>query len=69
MNDLSQPEQYYSRGVAHSDIRGATKKNPVRVTRYEFVVREFDAYLDNQGRYCEQFVAEFPKAISHHAQK
>jgi len=60
-------QQYYSRGVAHSDIRGATKTNPVRITRYEFVVRQFDAFLDAQGHYCEQFVAEFPETALHHA--
>ena len=61
MNDLSQPEQYYSRGVAHSDIRDATKTNPAQITRYEFVTRQFNAYLDEDGRYREELVAEYPR--------
>ena len=54
-------QQYYSRGVAHSDIRDATKANPTLITRYEFVARQFNAYLDGKGRYCEELIAEYPR--------
>ena len=69
MTDLTTTPRYYSRGVARGDIKNATEANPARIIRYEFVERQFDAFLDDQGHYCEQFIAEFPKAVSHHAQK
>ena len=67
MIDFPQTEQYYSRGVARGDIKNATEVNPARIIRYEFVVRQFDAFLDDQGHYSEQFVAEFPETALHHA--
>ena len=60
INHFSSNQAYYSRGVAHGDIKNATKENPTRITRYEFVTRQFDAYLDQEGRYCENLVAEHP---------
>ncbi|HJP09651.1 MAG: hypothetical protein QGI35_00510 [Arenicellales bacterium] len=57
----SAPEKYYGRAVAHSDVKGATRDNPVRISRQEFVTRFFNAYLDEDGRYCENLVAEYPE--------
>ena len=59
-------EQYYSRGVARGDIKNATEAKPARIIRYEFVARQFDAYLDAQGHYCEKFVSEFPELTPNH---
>ena len=64
MIDSPQTEQYYSRGVARGDIKNATEAKPVRIVRYEFVARQFDAYLDAQGLYCEEFISEFPELTS-----
>ena len=66
MIDFPQTEQYYSRGVARGDIKHATEAKPARILRYEFVARQFDAYLDSQGHYCEKFVSEFPELTSNH---
>ena len=66
MIDFPQTEQYYSRGVARGDIKNATEVNPARIIRYEFVARQFDAYLDAQGHYCEKFVSEFPELTLNH---
>ena len=66
MTDLTTTPGYYSRGVARGDIKNATEVNPARIIRYEFVARQFDAYLDPQGRYCETFVSEFPELAPNH---
>ena len=66
MTDLTPTPRYYSRGVARGDIKNATEVNPARIIRYEFVARQFDAYLDPQGHYCEKFVSEFPEVTSDH---
>ena len=62
MNDVSLTRKHYSRGVMHGDIINATKEKPIKITRYEFVTRRFDAYLDDEGRFCENFVAEHPQS-------
>ena len=60
------PQQYYVRGIAYGggiaygDVTTATKNNPARVVRHEFVTRVYNAYLSDEGRYCESFVAEHP---------
>ena len=64
MTELTTIPQYYSRGIARGDIKNATKANPAKIIRYEFVARQFDAYLDAQGLYCEEFVSEFPELTS-----
>ena len=64
MNDTSPPQKNYRRGVAHGDIKCATKIKPIRITLYEFVTRYFDAYLDDEGRYYENLVAEYPHSDS-----
>ena len=61
MNEISPNEAYYSHGMSHGDIKNATKDNPARIIRYEFVTRQYEGYLDEEGRYCEQLVVEFPK--------
>ena len=66
MIDFPKTERYYSRGVTQGDIKTATEVNPARIIRYEFVARQFDAYLDAQGHYCEKFVSEFPEVTSDH---
>ena len=66
MIDFPKTEKYYSRGVARGDIKNATEAKPARIIRYEFVARQFDAYLDPQGRYCETFVSEFPELAPNH---
>ena len=66
MIDFPKTEKYYSRGVARGDIKNATEAKPARIIRYEFVARQFDAYLDPQGLYCETFVSEFPELAPNH---
>ena len=61
MNEISPNEAYYSHGIAHGDIKNATKENPAKIIRYEFVARQYEGYLDEEGRYCEKLVVEFPK--------
>ncbi|MCH2314431.1 MAG: hypothetical protein MK411_10595 [SAR202 cluster bacterium] len=61
MNEISSNEAYYSHGMSHGDIKNATKDNPARIIRYEFVTRQYEGYLDEEGRYCEKLVVEFPK--------
>jgi hypothetical protein len=60
MIENTAPQQYYVRGIAHGDVTTATKNNPARVVRHEFVTRVYNAYLSDEGRYCESFVAEHP---------
>ena len=66
MIDFPQTEQYYSRGVARGDFKNATEAQPVRIVRYEFDARQFDAYLVAQGLYREEFVSEFPELAPTH---
>ena len=53
MFDNSAPQEYYSRGIANGDVKGANKNSPVKVARQELVTRMFNAYLDDEGRDCE----------------
>ena len=46
MNEISPNEAYYSHGMSHGDIKNATKDNPARIIRYEFVTRHYEGYLD-----------------------
>ena len=61
MQTRSAPDKYHSRAIANSDVEGATRDNPVRICSQEFVTRFFNAYLDEEGRYCEKLVAEYPQ--------
>ena len=61
MQTRTAPHRYHGRAVANSDVEGATRDNPVRICRQEFVTRFFNAYLDEDGRYCEKLVAEYPQ--------
>lgn len=54
-------QNYYSRGIACGDVKNATPENPTRIIRYEFIARQYNAYVDGQGRYCEDFVSESPE--------
>ena len=62
MIEHTAPQEYYSRGIAYGDVKGATRDNPVKIARQEFVTRIFHAYLDDEGRYCETLVDEQPQA-------
>ena len=62
MNEISSNEAYYSHGISQGDIKNATKDNPARIIRYEFVTRQYEGYLDEEGRYCEQLVVELSKS-------
>ena len=62
MNEISSNEAYYSHGISHDDIKNATKDNPARIIRYEFVTRQYEGYLDEEGQYCEKLIVEFPKS-------
>ena len=62
MFDNSAPQEYYSRGIAYGDVKGATKNSPVKIARQEFVTRIFNAHLDDEGRYCEYLLTEQPGA-------
>ena len=33
MFDDSAPQEYYSRGIAYGDVKGATKESPVKIAR------------------------------------
>ena len=62
MIEHTAPQEYYSRGIAYGDVKGATKESPVKIARQEFVTRIFHAYLDDEGRYSETLVDEQPQA-------
>ena len=62
MTDLTTTPRYYSRGIAYGDVKGATKNSPVKIARQEFATRIFNAYLDDEGRYCEYLLTEQPGA-------
>ena len=59
--DPATGETCYRRDVTHGDVKNATKENPARITRFEFVTRHFDAYFDQEDRYCENLVAQHPQ--------
>jgi len=54
-------QKFYSRGIACGDVKNATRANPARIIRYEFVARQYNAYVDDQGRCREDFVSESPE--------
>ena len=61
MQTRTAPDRYHGRAVANSAVEAETCDNPVRICRQEFVTRFFNAYLDEDGRYCEKLVAEYPQ--------
>ena len=67
MIEHSAPQEYYSRGIAYGDVKGAPKASPVKIARHEFVTRIFHAYLDDEGRYCENLVDEQPQVSDAYA--
>ena len=60
-NNMQTTQKFYSRGIACGDVKNATRVNPARIIRYEFVARQYNAYVDDQERYREDFVSESPE--------